>query len=249
MASVSCLGHLYDVPDSGSRVSIVEAIHAARQAGFTGPSLIRIVAIAMAESGLQTNSAHCNDVSSAAPGSLDQGILQINSTNTINPSVVWGLQSSFDYAYALSSNGVNLSPWSTYSASGASAHQQFIPSVIEAASNPSLPSANVSVPNTPPFVTNADTGTLGALPPVGTAGGTEQLGFPISLPNPLGGFNPIGDLLGFLGGQISIVTSAFKTIGVFVIGAIAIAAGLIIIASGNQTIVQYAKTAAEAAVA
>jgi murein DD-endopeptidase MepM/ murein hydrolase activator NlpD len=84
----------------------------AQQAGFQGQALQDIVAIAMAESGGNTNAYNGND-----PNGGSFGILQINGihfgTGT-SQSCAFDPACSFRFAYQLSGGGNNLQPWSTY---------------------------------------------------------------------------------------------------------------------------------------
>jgi murein DD-endopeptidase MepM/ murein hydrolase activator NlpD len=94
--------------------TITQMLGQARQAGFSGDGLITIVAISCAE-----NPAHDTSVISQPnwDGSVDRGILQINSRAWPNITNAQALdaQASFDFAYSLISNkGTNFSPWMTY---------------------------------------------------------------------------------------------------------------------------------------
>jgi hypothetical protein len=90
-----------------ARISINQALTYAEQAGFTGVGLITIVAIAMAESNLDTTVV--NSIGAT-------GILQIylavhpnvSSTQAKDPAY------SFRYAYQLSGGGKNFCAWQSY---------------------------------------------------------------------------------------------------------------------------------------
>jgi Lysozyme like domain len=91
--------------------SIGSAIAAAQQAGFSGQSLITIVSIAMAESGLNPGAQHVN-----SDGSLDRGILQINSRwhPEVSNACAYNVTCAFQAGYTISSRGTNFNPWTTY---------------------------------------------------------------------------------------------------------------------------------------
>jgi murein DD-endopeptidase MepM/ murein hydrolase activator NlpD len=84
----------------------------AQQAGFSGQALQNIVAIALAESGGDTNAYNGND-----PSGGSYGVLQINGVhfgNGTSKSCAQDPACSFKYAYQLSNGGSNLNPWSTF---------------------------------------------------------------------------------------------------------------------------------------
>ncbi len=88
------------------------AISAARSAGFSGLNLVIIVAIARAESGLDPKAVNCNNPG----GTCDRGIVQIN--NYWHPEVsdacAYNIYCAMKAAYAISKNGSDFSPWTTY---------------------------------------------------------------------------------------------------------------------------------------
>ncbi len=92
-------------------LSVAQAQGYAQAAGFTGNGLSIIVAIAQAESGLNTNAKNVN-----TDGSIDRGIVQIN--NKWHPEVsdacAYDPACAFQSAYKISSKGTNFSPWATY---------------------------------------------------------------------------------------------------------------------------------------
>jgi murein DD-endopeptidase MepM/ murein hydrolase activator NlpD len=89
-------------------LSIQQTISYAKAAGFTGTALVNIVAIAMAESNLNTTVV--NSIGAT-------GILQI--LLSVHPNVTSAQAMdpafSFKYAYQLSSGGTNLCAWQSYS--------------------------------------------------------------------------------------------------------------------------------------
>lgn len=93
----------------------------ALDAGFKGASALTVAGIAMAESGGDTHARHVNN-----DGSVDNGVLQINSKAHPNISVdqADNPQSAFQAAYQISSSGVNFSPWVTYNSG---AWKKYIP--------------------------------------------------------------------------------------------------------------------------
>lgn len=92
-------------------LSVAQAKAYASKAGFTGNALNIIVAIAQAESGLNTAAQHSN-----SDGSLDRGILQINARYhpEVSDACAYDATCSFQQGYRISSSGTNFSPWSTY---------------------------------------------------------------------------------------------------------------------------------------
>lgn len=93
-------------------ISVAAATGYAGQAGFKGSSLQTIVAIAQAESGLNTTALNASN----ADGSHDRGILQIN--NRAHPNVgdacAFDPTCAFQAGYQISSQGTNFNPWVTY---------------------------------------------------------------------------------------------------------------------------------------
>lgn len=94
-------------------ISIMTARSWAYQAGFRGSNVTTIVAIALAESGLDPTATNYNPPTWGCPyGSVDRGILQFN--DCYNPWATWdGAYQQFFDAFALS-GGWNFHPWSTY---------------------------------------------------------------------------------------------------------------------------------------
>jgi hypothetical protein len=100
-----------------TKLTVAEATSYAQQAGFSGSALTTIIAISQAESGLDTQAINPND-----PNGGSYGIVQING---IHFGTQWagGIMSkieAFDpalayrFAYMLSNNGTNFTPWGTY---------------------------------------------------------------------------------------------------------------------------------------
>jgi len=94
----------------------------AKNAGFSGDALIKAVAIALGESGGNTEAHNDN----ALTGDNSYGLWQINMLGSLGPARrrQFGLQSNNELfnpatnaraAYAISSQGRNFTPWSVYS--------------------------------------------------------------------------------------------------------------------------------------
>lgn len=94
-------------------LTVAQATDAAYQAGFSdNTGLAIIVAIAQAESGLDTNAVNRND-----PNGGSYGILQINAIHfgiDIPGSCAMDAFCSFRYAWLLSKGGTDFSPWGSY---------------------------------------------------------------------------------------------------------------------------------------
>lgn len=105
----------------------------AQSAGFGGTSADIIVAIAYAESGLNTLAT--NTVGNSA--GTDRGILQINSVYHAEVSDRWAFDpgGAFLAGYRISSNGTNFTPWSTF---GNGAYKRYLSS----ANVPSTPATS-----------------------------------------------------------------------------------------------------------
>ena len=93
-------------------LTIAQANQYAAQAGFTGSGLKTIVAIAQAESGLNTNALNCSNPG----GSCDRGIVQINSAwhNEVTDTCAYDPLCAFQQAYRISNSGTNFSAWTTF---------------------------------------------------------------------------------------------------------------------------------------
>jgi murein DD-endopeptidase MepM/ murein hydrolase activator NlpD len=94
-------------------LSIAQATHYAQAAGFTGSGLRTIVAIAQAESGLNTNAQHVN---SDASHSVDRGILQINNLwhAEVTDAQAYNPATAFQAGYTISRGGTDFTPWTTF---------------------------------------------------------------------------------------------------------------------------------------
>jgi len=122
-----------------------QAAQLAYNSGFRGNSLVAILAIAAAESGLDTNAKNLSD-----PFGGSFGILQLNGshfhTGATNKACALDAQCSFNYAYGLSGNGTNFQPWGAYtgpSGSGSSGPwRQFISAAKAALKNINTKSAS-----------------------------------------------------------------------------------------------------------
>lgn len=90
-----------------AKITLQQAIQYAQAAGFKGQSLITILAIAMAESNLQTDVV--NSIGAT-------GILQIYLAvhPDVTPEQAKDPAFSFRYAYKLSGGGKNFCPWQSY---------------------------------------------------------------------------------------------------------------------------------------
>src|SRR6266568_3483800 len=91
-----------------STITPQQAITYAKNAGFTGVNLATIVAIAMAESGLQTDVRGKTDP-------RDRGVLQINSYwhSNVSDQCAFDPQCAFNAAFTIS-RGTDFSQWATY---------------------------------------------------------------------------------------------------------------------------------------
>jgi Lysozyme like domain len=98
-------------------LTVEQATTYAERAGFTGKSLQIIVAIAQAESGLNTTNFNPND-----PNGGSFGVLQINGAHfgaawtggVMSQAQANDPQTAFDYAYYLSAQGTNFEAWGTF---------------------------------------------------------------------------------------------------------------------------------------
>ena len=92
-------------------ISMQQAVQDAQNAGFNGTSASIIAAIAMAESSLNSNAQHPN-----SDGTVDRGILQINSYwhSEVPDSCAYDIACSFKQAYRISNGGTSFTQWDTY---------------------------------------------------------------------------------------------------------------------------------------
>lgn len=99
-------------------LTIEQAYKLATEQGFTGDSAIKIVAIGIAESGLEEHGPDgINDPTDGCPdGSRDRGILQIN--DCYHPEVsddqAYHAASAFAAGLRISDGGTNFHPWATF---------------------------------------------------------------------------------------------------------------------------------------
>lgn len=110
-----------------AKISIADALNYAYQAGFRGQSQQTVVAIAIAESGLNTNAMN----SQGNNAGVDRGVLQINSYwhSEVSDACAFDPGCAFKAGYKISSNGTNFHPWATYNEGK---ETQFIPEVQKA---------------------------------------------------------------------------------------------------------------------
>lgn len=104
----------------------------AQQAGFSGPDLTTAIAVALAESGGNTDAVNHN-----SNGSTDYGVWQINSVHAdlFNKYPQWWSVENADMAYEIyKAAGNKFTPWTTYTSG---AYQKFMTQAAQAAGNPS----------------------------------------------------------------------------------------------------------------
>lgn len=147
------------------------------QAGGVGGAAPIAAAIAMAESGGNTTATNQD-----SNGTVDRGLWQINS--------VHGTQSSYDVmgnaraAVAISNNGTNWSPWTTYTSG---AYRQFLQMNVPPDTSAPVNATNAAANQNTATLTGANTGPL-----------------PGGLKDPLNWFlNPLGSAAGAAGGAAS----------------------------------------------
>lgn len=106
-----------------SVLSLAQATVYAQDAGFAGRALDLILAIAQAESGLDTTARNTN-----TDGSVDRGILQIN--NKYHPEYSDAQcddpTEAFKAGFVISHSGTDFSPWSTFNNG---AYRQYLPAI------------------------------------------------------------------------------------------------------------------------
>lgn len=95
-----------------STLTFAQALSYAQGAGFQGQSAYTIVAIAMAESSLNTNAQNCNNPG----GTCDRGILQINNYwhKEVSDSCAYNPQCAFQQAYRIAGKGQDFTAWNTF---------------------------------------------------------------------------------------------------------------------------------------
>jgi hypothetical protein len=101
-----------------------EAKSYAKEAGFSGPAVDVVAAIAYAESRYVTNARNVNK-----DGSVDRGVLQIN--NRAHPDVSNSCADNplcaFKAAFKISNGGHNFTPWTTYTKGTYAAYLRGVP--------------------------------------------------------------------------------------------------------------------------
>ncbi|GHO57217.1 CHAP domain-containing protein [Ktedonobacter robiniae] len=104
-------------------LSDAQARALAAQAGFTGHSLLVVVAIAHAESSLNPKACLRN---TDTHHTLDRGIMQINNYwhSEVSDACAFDPKCSFEQAYRISSKGTSFHPWATYTSG---AYRKFMP--------------------------------------------------------------------------------------------------------------------------
>ena len=120
-------------------LTIAQAAQYAIQAGFRGASIATIVAICMAESGLNTQ---------AVSPTQDYGLVQIHLAAHPGVTMACALDPtcSLGKAYAISGGGSDFTPWATYNNG---AYRMYLSQAQQAAASASSASA---VTPTPPLV-------------------------------------------------------------------------------------------------
>jgi hypothetical protein len=103
---------IYDVGSGKNTITVQQAISYAQAAGFSGQSLVDAVAIAMAESGLDTNST--NTTTSGV--GLDRGIVKFNSVfhSDVPDSCAYDPACAFREFFRVSKQGTTFCEWCTY---------------------------------------------------------------------------------------------------------------------------------------
>lgn len=105
-------------------LSVQQAASYASAAGFSGQALNIVIAIAQAESSLNTQARHVN-----AGGSVDRGILQINNVYhaEVSDACAYDPACAFGAGYKIASGGSNFTPWSTYNSGAYKQYLQQLP--------------------------------------------------------------------------------------------------------------------------
>lgn len=88
----------------------------ARQGGFSGGGLVMAIAIALAESGGNTQAQGFNRDSSGRVSSVDRGLWQINNFyhSEVSDNCAYDPNCAAGAAFRISAHGTNWQPWSTY---------------------------------------------------------------------------------------------------------------------------------------
>lgn len=116
------------------------ASYAARN-GFTGNGIVMAVAIALAESGGDTNARGVNRSKSGTVLSVDRGLWQINSVyhKEVADSCAYDANCSAGAAYRISNRGTDWRQWSTY---GNGRYRQFMQRALSASATVGRSSSN-----------------------------------------------------------------------------------------------------------
>lgn len=124
---------IWDNGGTPNKITVSQAITYAKQAGFSGSGLVNAVAIAMAESGLDANSAN----STTSGIGTDRGIVKFNSVfhSEVTDACAYDPACAFRQFYRVSEGGTNFNQWCTYNAGCANPpnsngpYKQFLPQV------------------------------------------------------------------------------------------------------------------------
>ena len=118
--------------------TIATAYQQALNAGFAGQAAVTIVAIAMAESGLNPSATNTQGNSAG----VDRGILQINSYyhSEVTNEQAFDPQSAFVQAYRISNHGTDFRQWATYTTSNPLvSYKRYLSQVQNAVNTSGLP--------------------------------------------------------------------------------------------------------------
>lgn len=115
------------------KLTVAQAVQYARAAGFSGDALRIAVAIALAESSLNTSAQHRN-----TDGSIDRGLYQINTRwhPEVSDACAYDPVCATQAAYRISGNGTSFTPWSTFTSG---AYKQFLGQVDTTGGSPVVP--------------------------------------------------------------------------------------------------------------
>ncbi len=186
-----------------------QAIDAAKAAGFSGLSLVTVIAIARAESGLNPNAQNTN-----TDGSLDRGILQFNSRwhPEVTDSCAYNVNCAFQAAYRVSNQGRDFSPWATYTNKQ---YAQYL-SNTGALTGVTIPDSLMQIQN------QAQGNALKQIPVVGSIVGAVQ-----------GVTDPLASLTGTLNTLTNPTT--WVRVGLFLGAIVIVIIGFTIVASGEMS--------------
>ena len=144
-----------------------DALRLAQAAGFPPSTVPVIVAIAACESGLNSEAVHVN-----VDGSLDRGILQINSRwhPEVSDACAFDPPCAFPEAYRISNQGTSFTPWVCYNTPTYREALIFATAVYNSltgiAQPVPLPPAGAAFLSLPPVFPPAANAAFLALPPV-----------------------------------------------------------------------------------